>query len=186
MSIATYGRESLAEILDAASTRTHFELSRATWGFGGVHGGLALAMLTRAMRTKASGQALRRVTGHFRRSLRGEFEIDVREDHAGNSVRWLSARAHQNDSTCVLASAVFATPGDTRPRRVAAEMPHAPPPSSCPLFTVPSELVAFAWRSEIRPVGIARPYGRGDHPELLAWLRAPRMRRRRTKSEPYC
>jgi hypothetical protein len=50
-------------------------------------------------------------------------------------------------------------------------MPEAPPPAECPTFTVPPEFVPFAGRTEIRPVGPARPFAGGKEAELVAWLR---------------
>lgn len=173
MNIVAFDQGPLTEILGAAEAPgdAQFELGRAAWGFGGVHGGLALAMLVRAMQAKAPGQSLRRVSGQFRRPLRAPFAMETQEDHAGNSVRWLSGQIVQGATSCVAATAIFATPGGAHAQRLAAEMPAAPPPSACPIFTVPPEFVPFSTRTEIRPVGDARPYARGGRAELIAWVR---------------
>jgi hypothetical protein len=174
MNIVAFDEGPLTEILNAAGPpprEAQFELGRATWGFGGVHGGLALAMLVRAMQAKAPGQSLRRVSGQFRRPLRGPFAIETHEDHAGNSVRWLSGQIAQGATSCVAATAIFATPGAAHARPLAAEMPAAPSPSACPIFTVPPEFVPFATRTEIRPIGDPRPFARGGRAELSAWVR---------------
>lgn len=165
-----FDTEPLAQVLSAARTAARFSLGRSLWTFSGAHGGLVLSMLTTAMRERAHGRRLRQVTGQFRRPLRSEFEVDVVEDGLGKTVTWLTAHARAKGAAAVSASAVFAE-GALQLAPFAPAMPSAPPPEQCPVFTVPEEFVPFARRTEIRPVGMARPYSGGDQPELLTWLR---------------
>lgn len=161
----------LAALLAEAASGARLELGHSMWGFGGVHGGLALALLTAAMERRAEGRVLRWVSGAFRRPLRDAFDIEVETDGAGRSVRWLSARALAAGTTSIEARAVFAAPSRARAAPMAPPPPLAPPALDCPTFTVPPELVPFARRTEIRPVGAPRPFAGLAEPELVAWLR---------------
>lgn len=161
----------LAQILEAATPGARIELDHSWWGFGGIHGGLALGLLTAAMRVRAQGRALRQVTGHFRRALREPFQLEMPEPVIGKTVSWLDARALENERIAIAASAVFSAFDEKSVMPVAPQMPAAPPPSQCPVFTVPPAFVPFSRHTEIRPVGSARPFRGGSEPELLAWVR---------------
>ncbi|MFT4099560.1 MAG: thioesterase family protein [Burkholderiaceae bacterium] len=161
----------IARALDAAAPGAFISLDRSWWGFGGVHGGLALGLLTAAMRARAQGRVLRQVSGHFRRALREPFELDVPEQGAGRMVSWLDARAIESGRLAISATAVFADPGERNDHALAPRMPAAPPPMACPVFTVPEAFAPFSRHTEIRPVGSAKPFGGGAEPELMAWLR---------------
>ncbi|MBM4778353.1 MAG: thioesterase family protein [Archangiaceae bacterium] len=166
----TFDAEPIAQVLSGASSTNRFSLGRSLWTFSGAHGGLVLAMLTAAMRQRAPGRQLRQVTGQFRRPLRSEFELEVVDDGVGKTVTWLSAHAKAKGGAAVSANAVFAQHAlELAP--FAPQMPPAPPPSECPVFTVPEDFVPFSRRTEIRPVGSARPYSGGEQPELVTWLR---------------
>lgn len=162
---------SLAALLAGPPPGAPVELGPSMWGFGGVHGGLALALLTAAMERRAAGRVLRSVSAQYRRPLRAAFDVEIEEDGAGKSVRWLSARAVSGGVTAVEARAVFAMAARDRAEAMSPPRPVAPPPLECPTFTVPPELVPFARRTEIRPVGPARPFAGQGEPELVAWLR---------------
>ncbi|MFT3802585.1 MAG: thioesterase family protein [Burkholderiaceae bacterium] len=161
----------IEQALGAAAPGATIGPDRSWWGFGGVHGGLALGLLTTAMRARAQGRILRQVSGHFRRALREPFELDVPEQGAGRMLSWLDARALENGRIALSATAVFAEPGERNGHALAPPMPAAPPPSECPVFTVPGAFAPFSRHTEIRPVGSARPFGGGAEPELMAWLR---------------
>ncbi len=166
----TFDAEPISQVLAAPNAGARVSLGRSLWTFSGAHGGLVLAMLTAAMRQRAAGRRLRQVTGQFRRPLRSEFELEVVDEGLGKTVTWLSAHAKAKGSAAVSASAVFAEGAlDLAP--FAPAMPPAPPPSECPVFTVPEDFVPFARRTELRPVGTARPYSGGELPELVTWLR---------------
>lgn len=169
--VVAFDTEPISQVLAALAADTRIKLGASLWGFGGVHGGLALGLLTAAMRRNAEGRVLQRVSGQFRRPLREEFALDVVDEGSGRTVSWLAACASVQGSPAVTARAIFANPGKFHVTPVAAPMPSAPPPSDCPTFTVPPEFVPFARRTEIRPVGNARPFIGGPKPELIAWLR---------------
>lgn len=168
--MTTFDTEPISQVLAAPRGASRLSLGRSLWTFSGAHGGLVLAMLTTAMRERAAGRRLRQVSGQFRRPLRGEFELEVVDEGVGKTVTWSSAHAKAKGAAAVSASAVFAS-GALELAPFAPVMPSAPPPSQCPVFTVPEDFVPFARRTEIRPVGSARPYSGGDQPELVTWLR---------------
>ncbi|WP_235989458.1 thioesterase family protein [Streptomyces ureilyticus] len=144
------------------------------WGFGGLHGGLTLALLTSAMRRSVPADAeLRTVTARFHRSLTGRFDVEAAVLRPG-TVTTLTARAVQADSGPgpeADATATFAPRRPARTAPVSPAPPVAPPPQDCELFTIPPEFVPISTFMEIRPVGPNRPYSGCAEPELTAWIR---------------
>jgi hypothetical protein len=172
MTSAPLDGQPLAALFDAAARRDGpLALGQPLWGFGGVQGGLALGLLTEAMRARAQGRGLRYVSARYRQPLREHVEIAVVDDGAGKSVSWLSARASEQGATCVEASAAFVGTGKSRLTSVSPPKPHAPAPDECPVFKIPLDFVPFARRTEVRFVGDALPYTGGSTPELMAWIR---------------
>ncbi|WP_218834765.1 thioesterase family protein [Burkholderia ubonensis] len=164
-----------SQVLEASHSDAQIELDHSWWGFGGVHGGLALGLLTAAMQAGAEGRTLRQISGQFRRPLREPFDLCVSERSSGRSVSWFEADALESGRAAISASAVFVAP-DNRDGipgllPVTPTMPTVPPPAQCPIFTIPPDFVPFARHTEIRPVGPARPFSGGAEPELMAWLR---------------
>jgi len=160
---------SVARLLGTSTTS--FRLSPDLWGFGGVQGGLALALLTAAMQRQAGGRVLRRVSAQFQRPLRDEFDIEVEDDGSGKNVSWRSARARAKGVVSVAANGVFSVPGREGMPIVAPPRPAVPPPDDCPPFVIPPEFVPFAQKTEIRIAGAARPFTGAPEAELTAWLR---------------
>jgi len=169
--MTTFDREPLSQVLEASVAGASITAGRSLWTFSGAHGGLVLAMLTAAMRKRASGRRLQQVSGQFRRPLRNEFQIDVLDDGLGRTVTWLSANATAVGAAAVSASAVFSAVRSKDLAPTSPIMPAVPPATECSVFRVPEDIMPFAWRTEIRPVGSARPYAGGHEPELIAWLR---------------
>lgn len=161
----------LTALLAGQSLPSRVELTKKSWGFGAVHGGLQLAALTAAMQREAGGLPLRLVHGRFLRALRTGFDVTTEIQRAGRSTTRMSARATVDGETFTTADAVFAAPAATEVTPIAPVMPDVPPPEDCPVFTVPPEFVPFARRTEIRPANNARPYAAGTEPELVAWIR---------------
>ncbi|MEU5798745.1 thioesterase family protein [Streptomyces sp. NPDC047813] len=140
-------------------------------GFGGFHGGLALALLTSAMRDHAPGLELHSVTGRFDRPVDPGFTVDSSLVRAGRTLSVVRALAQSEKGPAIEASAVFARRGEGSWQAVAPEPPAAPGPEECDVFAIPAEFVPIATSMEIRPVGAARPYAGGPVPELIAWVR---------------
>ncbi|MEW2621358.1 thioesterase family protein [Streptomyces sp. NPDC048106] len=140
-------------------------------GFGGFHGGLALALLTSAMREHAPGLELQSVTGRFDRPVDPGFGVDSSLVRAGRTLTVVRAAAQGEKGTAIEASAVFARRGEDAWQAVTPPPPAAPRPEECEVFAIPPEFVPIATSMEIRPVGPARPYAGGPVPELIAWVR---------------
>ncbi|MFD0381888.1 thioesterase family protein [Streptomyces stramineus] len=140
-------------------------------GFGGFHGGLALALLTSAMRGEAAGLPLQSVTARFDRPIGAEFRVETSKIRAGRSITVCAARAVSGKGIHVDATAVHGTPAPSTWQPFAPAAPVAPPPEECEIFAIPPEFVPISAYMEIRPVGTARPYSGGAEPELTAWIR---------------
>jgi Thioesterase-like superfamily len=167
----TFDDQPIATVLSTGGASERITISPALWGFGGVHGGLTLALLTEAMRRRADGRVLRSVFAQFRRPLRDEVEIRVAEDGTGKTVSWLSAEASSKGGVAVAARATFSRHACAGFAPISPSMPSAPPPMECPVFTPPAGFVPFADRTQTRPVGAARPFAGMREPELAAWVR---------------
>jgi hypothetical protein len=92
-------------------------LGEHLWGFGGIHGGLTLALMTSAMQRQAAGEPLRSITARYHRPITGEFGIEVTPLRSGQTVRTLAARAPARTgytSTPRVSSARHSTPGGPR------------------------------------------------------------------------
>lgn len=140
-------------------------------GFGGLHGGLTLALLATAMRRQAPpGSQLRTATTRLHHPLTTSFEIETAVERTGPTAA-LAAHARQDGVIHATATGVF---GATRPAFAPAfspSPPAAPPISDCERFVVPPDFVPISAFMEIRPVGPNRPYAGGHQPELTAWIR---------------
>jgi Acyl-CoA thioesterase C-terminal domain/Acyl-CoA thioesterase N-terminal domain len=140
-------------------------------GFGGLHGGLALALLTSAMGRLVPGLALRSTTAQFVRPLQDGAAVDARLLRQGRLLSATEATAGGDGEVHVRAGAVWGSPSVTDALPFAPDPPAAPSPEACPVFVVPPEIVAFGRHVEIRAVGPARPFTGGAVPELLGWIR---------------
>ncbi|ROO85433.1 thioesterase superfamily protein [Actinocorallia herbida] len=144
---------------------------RELWGFGGLHGGLALGLLAEGMREHAAGGALRSATARFHRSLSDAFQVRTSLDRAGRTLTEASAQAVGERGVLVDASAVFAHAREEAWPPFAPAMPAVPRPEECEVFEIPPEFVPVGRYSEIRAVGSNRPYAGGTEPALTAWIR---------------
>lgn len=145
-------------------------------GFGGLHGGFALARLTAAMQARTStaltGVAeVRSVTARFHRTLREDATVDTAVVHTGRSTTTVAARAATDAGPAVDAVALFGSARRNPWPAVEPLAPDAPPPDDLDVFAVPTELVPIAAHLEVRPVSASLPYAGGTDPELVAWLR---------------
>lgn len=156
-----------------ADAREHGVVSfgQPLWGFGGLQGGVSLALLLERMQAFVPDRALRQISGRYRKALRDSVTLEVSTPSVGKSVAWLEARASSSDQIGLDASATFAVVGKRDLGARSPARPPAPPPEDCPIFTIPPEFVPFSRRTEIRPVGDARPYTGAAEPGLMAWIR---------------
>jgi hypothetical protein len=149
----------------------HLVLGEHLRGFGGIHVGLALALMTSAMQRQAAGEPLRSVTARYHRAIAGEFRIVLTSIRSGQAVRTLAARATGQKGLYADATGVFGPALRAGWPPVAPRQPAAPPPADCEVFPVPSEFARISAYLEIRPVGPRRPYGASTEPALTAWVR---------------
>ena len=88
----------------------------------------------------------------------------------GRSVVTVAGSARQDGRPHLTATAVFGHPG----RRTSTPRPPAPlSPSRDELerFVAPLDVLPFAGHTEVRPVGLNRPFAGGTTAELTAWVR---------------
>lgn len=140
-------------------------------GFGGLHGGLALALLAVATQPYAPGMKLQSLSGRFDRPIESGFQISSSLTRSGKTTVTAAARAESPKGLHIDASAIYAAQGGSRWPVLGPEAPKAPPPEDCDVFEIPRDFVPIAAAMEIRPVGSSRPYGGGPDPELTAWVR---------------
>jgi hypothetical protein len=140
------------------------------WGFGALHGGLTLAVLTRAMQ-HADGRpgTVRSTTGRLHRPITGPFATTTSRPRRGRATA--QATDERDGSTLACASLVTSPTRTSAFPSVAADRPPAPPVEDCERFVVPVEFVPISAFTQIRPVGPNRPYAGCDRPELTAWVR---------------
>lgn len=140
------------------------------WGFGALHGGLAVAALTRALQDVGAERGLvRSITGRLHRPIRGPFTTTTTQARPGR----VGAEATDHATGAALASTSLVT---SRARAesfpvLTPRCPAAPPVERCEPFDVPVELVLISAFTQIRPVGPNRPYTGGTSAELTAWIR---------------
>jgi hypothetical protein len=140
------------------------------WGFGGLHGGLTLALLAKAMHFGADAGVLRSATVRLHRPVNQVFTVAITRPRRGRASA--DAFPAAGDRLC-LASASLVT-GAVRPQwlqPVAPDRPSVSPPGNCERFAIPPGLVPIGQFLEVRPTDGTRPYAGGPCPVLTAWLR---------------
>lgn len=148
-----------------------FLLGRQVWGFGGVHGGLSLGLLTAAMAEQAPGAAPRSVTGRFHRPINDEFTVSVSTVRAGRSISTFAAEATSPKGVHVEATGIFSSvpPGTFTP--IAPRAPEVPRPADCDRVPILTEYVPIGNYVEVRSADGNQPLAGGARPELTAWVR---------------
>ncbi|MBW8485909.1 acyl-CoA thioesterase [Actinomadura parmotrematis] len=139
-------------------------------GFGGLHGGLVLALATVAMQRRVPDARLRSASARLYRGVDRPFGLSVEVRRAGR-IAMLAAGLAAGGEPLADASAVFSVPRGGAHPPVAPPAPAAPPPGECEVFVVPPEFVPISAFWEVRPVGPNRPFAGGAEPELTAWVR---------------
>lgn len=159
------------------------------WGFGGLHGGLAVALVLADLVRNTDVSSLRHVSAVFHHGVRDRIKVSSELVRSGSGITTATGRIDgldgpsSNDGPSVsgrpsatarpsvTATAVFGPSIEAAPVR-----PPRPPsgigrPADWDSFEVPREFVPFAAHTEIRPVGTALPFLGGPEPELVAWIR---------------
>lgn len=154
------------------SLLTEYSPSQQLWGFGGLHGGLTLALLAQSMQKSVPTKQLVQISASFTKNIRHPFDIQTEIEHAGRTATHVKATAMANKQSLASATAVFSDPAShTAGKLVAPSMPDVPSPLICPPFHLPRSLVPFAGRTELRPAMDTRPLQKANSPVLTAWLR---------------
>ena len=143
----------------------------ALHGFGGLHGGLTLALLADHLTQHADERPLRSVTGQFHRPTLEHPTLATDDVDRGRSITRAAGRVVDRDRSTLVASAVFgANDTDDGPSRFPS-MPTTPPYGDCEPIEIPVEFVPFTQFLEIRPADGHLPFAGGDDPTLTAWIR---------------
>jgi hypothetical protein len=140
-------------------------------GFGGLHGGLTLALLTSTLQRQLPDDArLRSASARMHRAVTGEFRISTRPLRQGR-ISTFAAEAADSEGTLVDASAIFAEPREGRNPALVPRIPSVPAPGECEVFQISPEFVPITAHLEIRPADANRPYAGAATPNLTAWIR---------------
>ena len=124
-------------------------------GFGGLHGGPALALFTWAIGSWSTTWASQRHSW----SPGGDEAYEAAARHGGVSCP-PPKRPPATATKCTSTRPGACGEPVTAPRRARSPLPPRPSPClvhHCPVFTIPPEIVPFGQHVEVRPVGPARP-----------------------------
>lgn len=147
------------------------------WGFGGLHGGLALATMASAMQAAETTHTLRSITGRLFRTVRDPFIVDVSVDSATRSTSAYTAQirlapgAPSSNGILASATAMFGADGDSALPLFAPAAPAVPSWTAGTAFRPPPGFVPVSEYTEIRPVSKNLPFTGGKTPKLTAWVR---------------
>jgi hypothetical protein len=161
---------------------TVLEVPSFAWGFGGLHGGLALSLVASSMRRNVPEHSLRSITGQFHRPIRDTFAIESRVVRSGRNAGAVSATGTGSDGVCVTATAIFGSDQEPGAPVYAPGAPDVPGPESLPPLKGLDDKVPVLSQVELRPVGEVRPYVGASEPTMSAWLR---IKGRDAPVDPY-
>ncbi|MFV2197840.1 acyl-CoA thioesterase [Nocardiopsis sp. LOL_012] len=143
-------------------------------GFGGLHGGLAAALMARRMRALAPpGRSLVSLNTRFLAPVGGPVRVEPSVARTGATVTAIHAWAREGTAPVVSADGVFGASG------AAGGFPALVPPMPSGLvprerareFRPPPEFVPISTRMRILPATEGLPYSGAAEPRLCAWVR---------------
>jgi acyl-CoA thioesterase len=141
------------------------------WSWSGAHGGLSVALVTAALRRAVGDDIpLRSVTAQLLAPIDDRVRLEADVLRRGRSVVTATGSARQDGRPHLTATAVFGRPGRTT-TSPAPPAPLSPPRDALAPFLVPRDVLPFTQHTEVRPVGINRPFEGGTTAELTAWVR---------------
>jgi hypothetical protein len=163
---------SIADFLDSSE---HIDTAERTAlnGFNGLHGGVAVAMLVRRMRTMVpTGRELVAVTARFIRPLAGPMIVDTDLERNGSVLSVVRSTAASDKGTSVEAVGTFGTSASRDITTFAPEMPAGirSRADAAPI-DFPVEFVPIFERMEIRAATEELPYSGAAQPVLCGWVR---------------
>lgn len=141
-------------------------------GFGGLHGGIGVAMGAQRLRDSVGDddKPLRSVHARFVRPIRNSLSIEDTQHQKGRLVDSAATSLSTDGKLALMIDATFG-----RPSMVAVadqpSMPDVKEPAEYDEFMIPTEFVPFAQFLEIRPTTVDRPFAAGESSQLQAWIR---------------
>lgn len=140
------------------------------WGFGGLHGGVALSLVASAARVSVPSQVLRSITGQFHRPIRDTFAIDSQVIRSGRSAGAVQATGSAPAGICLTATAIFGSDQEPGSPVYAPRPPDVPGPDSFPTLPGLTEVPVLS-QVDVRPIGSIQPYAGASEPTMMAWMR---------------
>jgi len=157
------------------------EVPSFAWGFGGLHGGLAMSLVASSMRRSIPEHSLRSITGQFHRPIRGTFAIESRVIRTGRSAGALQATGTGSEGLCLTATATFGSDQESGAPVYAPDAPDVPGPDSLPTLDLAEQIPVLS-QVDLRPIGEVRPYAGAAEPTTMAWMR---IKGREAPIDPY-
>jgi acyl-Coa thioesterase superfamily protein/acyl-CoA thioesterase superfamily protein len=161
--------------------REAIEIPSFAWGFGGLHGGLALALVASSMRNGVPEHSLRSITGQFHRPIRGTFAIESRVIRTGRNTGALQATGTGSEGICLTATAIFGSDQESGAPVYSPDAPDVPGPDSLPTLELADKIPVLS-QIDLRPIGEVRPYAGAAEPTTAAWMR---IKGRDAPIDPY-
>ncbi|MEU4418869.1 acyl-CoA thioesterase domain-containing protein [Nocardia salmonicida] len=144
--------QGLADMLFAETPAT-LDVPSFAWGFGGLHGGLALSLVASSVQQSVPGHSLRSITGQFLQPIRDTFTIESQVIRSGRSAAVVQATGCDSHGISLTATAILGVdqPG-TAPLR-APKAPDVPGPQSVPPMEAMDVVIPVLSQVDVRPVG---------------------------------
>ncbi|MFI5623058.1 thioesterase family protein [Nocardioides sp. NPDC051685] len=141
------------------------------WGFGGLHGGIALSLAAARMAASVPDHSLRSVVGQFHRPIRETFALESHVIRSGRSAGAAQATATDTQGVCLTATAVL---GSNQAGSVPAWAPAArgvPLPNSLASVQGLEKHSAVLGQVDLRPVGSIDVHVGSSERTMTAWVR---------------
>ena len=148
-----------------------FDVPSFAWGFGGLHGGLALSLVASSMQRNVPEHSLRSITGQFHRPIRETFAIESQVIRSGRNAGAVQATGSGPDGICLTATAVFGSEQEQGVPVYTPDAPDVPGPDSLPTLDGLGEKIPVLSQVELRPVGAIPLYAGAADPTMTAWMR---------------
>jgi hypothetical protein len=148
-----------------------FDVPSFAWGFGGLHGGLALSTVASSMRREVPEHSLRSITGQFHRPIRETFSIESKVIRSGRTAGAVQGTGSGPDGICLTATAIFGSEQAQGVPVYAPDAPDVPGPDSLPTLDGLGEKIPVLTQVELRPVGAIQLYAGAADPTMTAWMR---------------
>ncbi|WTN46276.1 thioesterase family protein [Streptomyces sp. NBC_00631] len=147
------------------------EVPPSAWGFGGLHGGLALGLVASSVRRSLRGHSLRSITGQFHQPVRETFAIDTRVIRSGRNASAVQATGSDSAGMCLTATAILGVDQEGTVPTYAPDAPDTPGPHALASLEGLTHQVPVLSQVDVRPVGSIRPYSGAENPTMTAWMR---------------